>query len=234
MMTNDAAIIARRSGAMLVGLLAAILLAPSSGEAGQQYRAKRMKRVRALVLVDLQNDFMPGGALAVTRGNEVVRVANRLMPHFDAVYASKDWHPANHSSFVEQGGPWPVHCVQNTKGAAFHPALKTKWIKTVVYKGTDPAKDAYSAFEGTDLIQQVVRDKVTGLYFMGLATEYCDKATAMDAQNLKLKKQFGFNVHLLTEGCRAVNVNPGDGQRAIEEMRDSGIIIVDNAAALGL
>jgi nicotinamidase/pyrazinamidase len=233
MRTNDALMTRRRGVALLAGLLAATLLAPSSGEAAQ-YRAKRIKRpVRALLLVDLQNDFMPGGALAVTRGHEVVRVANRLMPHFDVVYASKDWHPANHSSFVEQGGIWPIHCVRNTKGAAFHPKLQTNWIKTVVRKGTDPAKDAYSAFEGTGLIHQVVRDKVTGLYVMGLATEYCDKATAMDAK--ELSKEHGFNVHLLTEGCRAVNVNPGDGQRAIEEMRGAEIIIVDNAAAaLGL
>lgn len=197
---------------------------------------------RALILVDLQNDFMPGGALAVVRGDEVVAVANRRMAVYDIVVATQDWHPTGHGSFAANhpgrapferielhGLPqtlWPVHCVQGTPGADFHPALRRAAIARVFPKGTDPAVDSYSGFHdngrraSTGLAEWFRARRVTHVDIMGLATDYCVRATALDAI------AEGFHTRLILEGCRAVNLDPGDADRAIEEMRTAGVEIV--------
>jgi nicotinamidase/pyrazinamidase len=201
--------------------------------------------MKALVLVDVQNDFCPGGALAVPDGDQVVPVANRLMERFDLVVATQDWHPKQHGSFAsnhrgrqpyqmgELGGLpqvlWPDHCVQGSPGADFHPALHSGGITRVFPKGTDPAIDSYSGFFDND------RRKATGLgdylrargvdelVVLGLATDYCVKATALDAIGL------GFQVTLVEDGCRGVELAPGDVARAIQQMREAGVRVVRSA-----
>ena len=195
-----------------------------------------------LILVDLQRDFLPGGSLAVPDGDAVVPVANRLAPHFRNVIATQDWHPADHSSFasnnpgtkpgdvIKLGGldqvMWPVHCVQGSQGAEFAPALSRAQITHVVRKGTDPAIDSYSGFfdnghlKATGLETLLRSLGVRRAHIMGLATDYCVKFTALDA------RQIGLEVVLAADGCRAVNLAPGDGERAIAEMRAAGVAVV--------
>lgn len=178
----------------------------------------------ALILVDIQNDFCPGGALAVPEGDAVVPVANRLMPYFPVVVTTQDWHPPNHCSFREQGGPWPPHCVQNTPGAELHPQLNRSSITDQVRKGFLPEKDAYSGFEGVDTqgrsLAELLRAKgIEEVYVAGLATDYCVRATVLDAL------KHGFRVHAVVDGMRAVNVQPGDDQKALAEMRAAGAIL---------
>ncbi len=192
----------------------------------------------ALILVDLQNDFLPGGALAVPRGDEVIPVANRLVGHFGFVVATRDWHPPDHSSFasqhpghavgdvIEVGGVaqvlWPDHCVQGTKGAEFAAALNDAAISEIVTKGTSRDIDSYSGFfdnnqrQATGLLDILQRSGITRVHVMGLATDYCVKFTALDA--LKL----GFETNLVLEGCRGVDLTPGDSDRAVDEMRAAG------------
>jgi nicotinamidase/pyrazinamidase len=174
---------------------------------------------QALIVVDVQNDFCPGGALAVPQGDEVVAPLNRLIDEFlkrgNPVYKSRDWHPPQTKHFAAYGGTWPVHCVQNTKGAEFHPALRDDPRIAVISKGLGD-KDCYSAFDETDLASQLRRQNVEEVVVGGLATDYCVKNTVLDA----LKN--GFKVKALENAMRAVEVNPGDGQRAIEEMRAAG------------
>jgi len=199
---------------------------------------------KALVLVDIQNDFCPGGALAVPRGDEVVAVANQLAARFPLVVATQDWHPPDHGSFAAHhpgrvpfergelaGLPqvlWPAHCVQGTPGAAFHPDLDASRIHRVFPKGTDPSIDSYSGFfdnarrKATGLGDYLHAEGVGQLYVMGLATDYCVRATALDARDL------GFDVTLVADGCRAVELAPGDGERAVEEMRAAGVRIADS------
>jgi len=183
--------------------------------------------MRALILVDLQYDFMPGGALAVARGDDTIAVANRVLPHFSVVAATQDWHPANHASFVST---WPVHCVQGTHGAQLHAELDRARITEVIQKGTDPAIDSYSGFfdnnheKATGLAEWLRSRWIEQVYVMGLATDYCVKATALDARNL------GFDVKLIEDGCRAVELKPGDGERAIAEMRGADIAIVESGS----
>ena len=201
--------------------------------------------MRALVLVDLQYDFMPGGALAVAAGDEVVPVAQRLMPKFDIVIATQDWHPREHASFAVNhpgrqvgevialdGLPqvlWPAHCVQGTRGAELHEALDRKRITAVFRKGLDPAIDSYSGFfdnghkKSTGLADWVRDKKIAKLFVMGLATDYCVKFTVLDA------RQLGFEVVLIEDGCRAVNLAPGDGRDAVAEMRRAGAKVVTAA-----
>ena len=178
---------------------------------------------RALVVVDVQNDFCPGGALAVERGDEVVAPLNRLISEFlergEPVYKSRDWHPRTTKHFAEFGGTWPVHCVQDTRGAAFHPRLLDDPRVEVVSKGTGD-EDSYSAFDGTTLAEDLRRRGVREVWVGGLATDYCVKNTVLDA----LRE--GFRVRALTEAMRAVNLKPGDGERAVEEMRRAGAEIV--------
>ena len=178
---------------------------------------------RALIVVDVQNDFCPGGALAVPHGDEVVGPLNEVIDEFlergEPVYKSRDWHPPTTKHFADYGGVWPVHCVQNTKGAEFHPALRDDPRITVISKGLGDT-DCYSAFDETDLLDQLRRQNVEEVVVGGLATDYCVRSTVLDA----LKN--GFKVKALANAMRAVDVQPGDGERAIEEMRDAGAAIV--------
>jgi nicotinamidase/pyrazinamidase len=184
-------------------------------------------KTAALVLVDIQNDFCPGGALAVQEGDRIVEVVNRVMELFPLVISTVDWHPANHISFREQGGPWPPHCVQGTKGAELHPALRTDRISHEFRKASSPDKDAYSEFEGVDeagrtLDQTLRRRGVRSLFVAGLATDYCVRATVLDGL------KYGFEVYVITDAVRAVNVNPGDGAKALAEMEAAGARLLDS------
>lgn len=198
--------------------------------------------MNALILVDVQNDFCPGGALPVPEGDLVVPVINRLQHGFDLVVATQDWHPASHGSFavnhpgrnpgetIELAGLaqilWPVHCVQNSPGAGFHPALDRSRIAAVFRKGTDPNVDSYSGFfdngrrSSTGLDDYLKSQGVSDVYVCGLATDYCVKATALDAVGL------GYRTCLVQEACRGVNLRPGDVQQAIDAMRAAGVVIL--------
>ena len=179
---------------------------------------------QALIVVDVQNDFCPGGALAVAHGDEVVPPLNELIDEFlergDPVYKSRDWHPPETKHFEKHGGVWPVHCVQNTHGAEFHPQLKDDPRIRVISKGLGDT-DCYSAFDETDLATQLRAQGVQEVLVGGLATDYCVKNTVLDA----LKQ--GFKVKALKKAMRAVDLNPGDGERAIEEMKTAGAQIVN-------
>lgn len=179
----------------------------------------------ALLIVDVQNDFCPGGALPVPEGDKVVPVLNQYIEKFKRlglpVFASRDWHPPVTRHFKEYGGLWPPHCVQGTKGAEFHPDLKLPPDTVIITKGDDPNQDAYSAFQGRapdghDLATELKKMGVERLYIGGLATDYCVRASTLDA----LKN--GFKVTLLLDAVRGVDVNPGDSERAIEEMKKAG------------
>lgn len=198
----------------------------------------------ALILIDLQLDFCEGGALGVNEGARVIPVANKLQPYFDEVIATKDWHPANHASFAENhtglmpgdviqiGGLsqvlWPAHCVQHTDGAALHPALKTERINKIIYKGTNAELDSYSAFydnahkQSTGLTNYLKSKNITTLYMMGLATDYCVKFSALDALTE------GFTVYLIQDGCRGVELSPGDIDAALIEMQDAGVRLIQS------
>jgi nicotinamidase/pyrazinamidase len=174
----------------------------------------------ALLVVDVQNDFLPGGSLAVPHGDEVVPVLNRCLALFSRlklpILASRCWHPAGHCSFLEQGGPWPPHCIAGTLGAAFAPRLELPSDTAIISKAETPERDAYSAFGGTDLDQRLRNAGVRRLFAGGLATDYCVLNTVKDALGL------GYAVVLLTDAVRAVEVTPGDGERALEKMRRLG------------
>ena len=170
------------------------------------------------MVVDFQNDFTPGGALAVPGGDQIAGRVNELAAsdEFDLVVATRDWHPPDHGSFSDRGGPWPVHCVQGTEGAELHPALDQSKIDVVVDKGQDPATEGYSGFEGTDLASLLRERNVDSVTVVGLATDYCVKNTALDA----LRE--GFDVTVDREAVRGVDVNPGDSERALDEVRAAG------------
>ena len=174
---------------------------------------------RALIVVDVQNDFCPGGALAVERGDEVIAPLNRLIGEFlgrgEPVYQSRDWHPARTRHFADHGGTWPAHCVQGTRGAEFHPDLLADPRVHVVSKGLGD-EDSYSAFDGTTLAEDLRRRGVEEVWVGGLATDYCVKQTVLDA----LRE--GFRVRALSGAMRAVNLRPGDDERALAEMRAAG------------
>ena len=201
--------------------------------------------MKALILVDLQNDFTPnspGGQLAVPEGNHVIPVANNLIPNYDLVVATQDWHPANHQSFASQhpnhqvgdiinlnGNPqilWPDHCIQNTIGSEFCKNLNTNAIDHITHKGTDPNIDSYSGFfdnnhlKSTGLDALLKKLNATELFIMGLATDYCVKFTAIDAV------QLGYKTNLILEGCRGVNLQPDDSNKAISEMKQAGVTII--------
>ena len=174
-----------------------------------------------LIVVDVQNDFCAGGALPVPDGDDVVEPINRLAEQIPFVVATRDWHPPDHRSFQEQGGPWPVHCVRDTGGAELHPRLHTSQIDVVVNAGREPDDEGYSGFEHTDL-ERLLRDRgVDRVHVAGLALEYCVKATALDARSA------GFDVVLHRGATRALNVDPGDDDRALEELREAGAEVVD-------
>jgi len=174
----------------------------------------------ALIVVDVQKDFLPGGALAVPRGDAVVPELKAWAGRFAAgnlpVIATRDWHPPNHCSFAPQGGPWPPHCVAGSDGARFAPGLDLPAAAVVISKATRPDEEAYSGFQGTDLAGRLAELGVKRVFVGGLATDYCVLATVQDALAL------GFEVCLLEQAVRAVDVTPGDGERAVEEMRTLG------------
>ena len=173
---------------------------------------------RALVIVDFQNDFTPGGALAVPAGDEIADRINKLAASgdYDLVVATRDWHPPDHGSFAEHGGPWPAHCVQGSPGAELHPALDRASIDVVVDKGQDPGTEGYSGFEGTRLGELLRERGITQLTIVGLATDYCVKNTALDG----LRE--GFQVTVDTTAVRGVEVSEGDSERALAEVRAAG------------
>jgi nicotinamidase/pyrazinamidase len=192
-------------------------------------------RSPALLIVDVQNDFCPGGALPVPHGDEVIPVLNRLAAHVSAlgfpVYASRDWHPITSRHFQVNGGQWPVHCVPGTEGARLHPDLELPPGTLIVTKDVGPLGDGYSAFEGEiagrgSLLADLRARGVSELIVGGLATDYCVRSSALDA------RKEGFEVTVVTDAVRAVDVQPGDGNRALDEMRAAGIRLACAADAL--
>jgi nicotinamidase-related amidase len=176
---------------------------------------------RALLIIDFQNDFTPGGALAVSEGDTIATKINALAASgdYDLVIATRDWHPADHGSFTDQGGIWPVHCVAGTQGAQLHPDLDRTRIDVVVDKGQAVDTDGYSGFDGTDL-GEILRERgITQVTVVGLATDYCVKNTALDALRA------GFQVTVDSTAARGVEVQPGDSERALEEVRAAGGVI---------
>ena len=192
-----------------------------------------MASKKALIVVDVQNDFCPGGSLAVAEGNEVVGPLNKLMKEFldrgEPVYKTRDWHPEKTKHFAIYGGTWPIHCVQNTPGAEFHPDLIDDPRITVISKGFDERADGYSGFDGTQLAQLLRDEGVNEVWVGGLATDYCVKQTVIDGV------RNGFKVKALADAMRPVNVNPEDGKKSIDEMKEAGAEIVgDEAKAAGV
>jgi nicotinamidase/pyrazinamidase len=175
----------------------------------------------ALVVVDFQNDFTPGGALAVEGGDEIAERVNELAadPRFELVIATRDWHPADHGSFTEQGGIWPVHCVQGSAGAELHPALDVSQVDVVLDKGQDRGTDGYSGFDGTELERLLRERNIDKVTLVGLATDYCVKNTGLDA------RAAGFDVIVDRAGVRGVEVEPGDSERALDELREAGATV---------
>ena len=200
--------------------------------------------MRAIILVDIQNDFCPGGALPVKEGDAVVNVANQVMSQFGLVVATQDWHPSDHKSFASQHPglnvgeqftlgdlpqiAWPDHCVQGTTGAEFHPKLDTESVHQVFQKGTDTEIDSYSGFfdnghkRATGMGDFLLDKGVKEVYVLGLATDYCVKFTALDAIDLGLK------TNLIVDGCRGVDLKAGDVDAAILEMKSSGVVVMSS------
>ena len=198
---------------------------------------------KALILVDIQEDFLPGGALPVPKGNEIIPLANQLLPRpFDIIVATKDWHPADHGSFAANQGKnpgekislggieqilWPTHCVQETKGAEFPASLNFPRLDRVFFKGVDKNVDSYSAFfdnghlKSTGLAEYLCEQGVKDVYVAGLATDYCVKYSVLDA----VKK--GFVVHVVVQACRGIDLAPGDSAKALEEMKEAGAKLHD-------
>jgi len=198
--------------------------------------------MNAFIIVDVQNDFLPGGALAVPNGDRVIPAINRLMDRFELVVATRDWHPAEHKSYAVNhpgrevghvidlnGLPqvlWPVHCVAGTRGAEFAPGLNVSKIDRVFKKGDDPGIDSYSGFfdnghrKSTGLGEFLEARGMGDVYIAGLATDYCVKFTALDAVEL------GFGAHVIIDACRGVNLRPGDADAAIAEMNAAGVRVI--------
>jgi nicotinamidase/pyrazinamidase len=198
--------------------------------------------MNALIIVDLQNDFLPGGALPVAHGDEVIPLANELQRRFELVLATQDWHPPNHSSFAanhpgKKTGDrimlddieqilWPVHCVQNTYGAEFAPAFDTSRIAHVFHKGVERNIDSYSTFfdnahrRHTGLADYLKKRSIKNIYLMGLALDYCVKYSVLDARHL------GLNTHVILDGCRGIELEPGDIDRALDEMKRVGAVLL--------
>jgi nicotinamidase/pyrazinamidase len=175
-----------------------------------------------LIVVDVQNDFCAGGALAVPGGDAVVEPINDLMDDVGFVVATRDWHPPDHASFVEEGGPWPPHCVQGTPGAELHPGLRADRIDAVVDAGYERDYEGYSGFEETDLARLLRQHAVDRVHVAGLALDYCVRATALDA------RREGFDVVLHLDATRAIEAQPGDAERTLEELRGAGVQITSS------
>ena len=186
----------------------------------------------ALIVVDVQRDFCPGGALAVEDGDRVVPGINRVVKAFDRrglqVFFTRDWHPPDHISFKKRGGPWPAHCVQGTPGAEFHPSLRVPPGAVIISKGDDPDREAYSGFQGTDLESRLKAIGVKEVFIAGLTTDYCVKESASDA------RRAGFEVEVIEDCVRAVDARPGDGKRALSAMLKAGAKMTTAAAVLRL
>jgi nicotinamidase/pyrazinamidase len=182
----------------------------------------------ALVVVDVQNDFMPGGALGIPLANLIIAPLNRYLRSFEVrglpVFATRDWHPPDHCSFHAQGGPWPSHCVQETQGAGFFRNLQLPTTVRVVSKGTDANAEAYSGFQGTDLEPRLRELGCSRIILGGLATEYCVLATALDA------RAAGFEVVVLEDAIRGADVAPDDSKRAVEKMAAAGVEFATSTA----
>lgn len=207
-----------------------------------------MATQRALIIIDTQNDFCPGGKLPVPHGDEIIPLINQLQEVFELVIATQDWHPSDHMSFacnhpghevgeimIQDGLEqilWPAHCVQGSDGARLHPGLHTQKIHKIVYKGTDPKIDSYSAFfdngkrHATDLATYLQAMQVTEVYLVGLATDYCVKYSALDAVALGLK------VSVITDACRGIDLHPGDVTRALDDMTHAGVTLMTTAQLL--
>ena len=201
--------------------------------------------MKTLIIVDLQNDFLPGGALPVPHGDEVVPLANGLQRSFELVLATQDWHPPDHGSFAanhpgKKPGDhiildgieqilWPVHCVQNTYGAEFAAAFDTSRIAHVFHKGTERNIDSYSTFfdnahrRHTGLADYLKKRSIREIYLMGLALDYCVKYSALDA------RQLGLNTYIILDGCRGIELNPGDIGRALDEMKRVGAVLLQSS-----
>jgi nicotinamidase/pyrazinamidase len=200
----------------------------------------------ALLVVDIQNDFLPGGALAVTGGNQVIPILNSLVECFDLVLATQDWHPANHGSFaanhpnrqpgdvIELNGIeqvlWPVHCVQRSPGAEFSTQLRTEYFAKIFRKGIDPGIDSYSGFfdnarkRSTGLAEYLRERRLDELFICGLATDYCVKFSALDSIDC------GIRTHVIEDACRGVDLKPGDSAAALAEVRNAGASVVESAS----
>jgi len=198
--------------------------------------------MKALIIVDLQNDFLPGGALPVPHGDEVIPLANELQRHFELVLATQDWHPSDHGSFAANNKGkkpgdriildgieqilWPLHCIQNTPGAEFAPSFDTGRIAHVFHKGIDPLIDSYSTFfdnahrRHTGLAHYLEKRSIKDIYLIGLALDYCVKYSALDAH------QLGLNAHVILDGCRGIELEPGDIGQALDEMKQAGANIL--------
>ena len=199
--------------------------------------------MKALIIVDMQNDFCPGGALAVKEGDQIVSLINKLQSKFELIVATQDWHPQNHKSFASNNGKkvgevvelnglkqilWPDHCIQNSHGAKLVAGLDQKKIDRIFQKGTDPEIDSYSGFfdnghkKKTGLDEYLRKKGVDEVFVVGLATDYCVKFTALDAVDL------GFKTHLIQDACRGVNLSKDDAAQAIQQMRDKGVGIINS------
>jgi nicotinamidase/pyrazinamidase len=196
----------------------------SVGERESDTGARRARQLdgdgrppEALIVVDLQNDFCSGGALAVAGGEEVIMPIGELARDVGFVVATRDWHPPDHHSFATEGGPWPVHCVQGTDGAELRPELDRERIDSIVDAGQQRDLEGYSGFERTALEQLLKERGVKRVHVAGLALDYCVKHTALDARRL------GFEVVVHRDATRAVNVHPGDDERAVAELRAAGV-----------
>jgi nicotinamidase/pyrazinamidase len=176
----------------------------------------------ALLIIDFQNDFTAGGALAVPEGDEIAAPVKRLADHYDVVVATRDWHPPDHASFETQGGPWPVHCVQDTPGAELHPAMDGIELDAIVDVGSEREDEGYSGFENSELAELLRARGVERVAVCGLATDYCVRASAIDAS------REGFDVTVVEDAIRPVEVKEGDGERAIEDMRVAGAEIASS------
>ena len=205
--------------------------------------------MNALIIVDLQNDFLPGGALSVPRGDEVVPLANELQRKFELVLATQDWHPRDHGSFAanhpgKKPGDriildgleqilWPMHCVQNTHGAEFAPSFDTSRVAHVFHKGTDPMIDSYSTFfdnahrRHTGLAHYLEKRSIKEIYLMGLALDYCVKYSALDARRL------GLTTFVILDGCRGIELEPGGIDRALDEMKRAGAVLLESPELSG-
>lgn len=172
--------------------------------------------MKALLIVDMQNDFMPDGSLAIPTGDEIIPVINRLSDRFPFVLASQDWHPINHISFQEQGGPWPPHCVQKSKGADFHPDLNQSKISLIQRKGYLPQREQYSAFDQTGLAEMLKCRGIKRLYISGVATDYCVKMSTLGAL------EGGLETTVILDAIKGVEVTPGDVEKALETMKQAG------------